>query len=271
MRVCFAPVGNEENRRFSDEGKSSDEEDASCHRRRAGPHPWSRTHRFCGGGVEPNVDTFEPFTLIEIMSGLEYGVVGEYPFMPPSEAIGSDTWEWGEDALFTIDYGNNKMRIFHAQNLSSNTSAQNFVDNFQPEYVFMDGNTIVGLNMEPWLESISTESLVVRYESVAMDSFDQGPTPDDLITSTRAVWFQSPNGLWVAATKSRYTIHLNLDFGADIDVVITELNPNYYLQTERDAEVIARIVLGDFEFCIGEPGTQKVITPCTLFSSVPIE
>lgn len=222
-----------------------------------------------GGEVVPNQDTFVPFSLPEIVSGMRGGIVGRFPDMPPSEAIGSGAWDAGEDALFTVDYGNQKMRIFHTQDSSFYSSSDNVAFIFMPENLIMDGDTIVGLNTEAWYDSISSHSLVVAYKSVAMDSYDQDSPPSDVITSTRAVWFQAPSGLWVAATKSRYTLLVNSGTGMEIDIVYTELIPNYYLQTERDAEVVARMVLGDFEFCVEEFGTQKSISECTPFVFVP--
>ncbi len=238
--------------------------------------PWvSDPSLLRGGGVEPNVDTFEPFTLPEIMSGLRYGVVGRFPDMPPSEAIGTGTWDWEEDALFTIDQGDGRMRIFHIQNSTFNATPNSVFSLLDPENLIMDGDTIVGLNMEAWYDSISSNWLDVRYESVPMVSVDQAPRPDDFFTSTKAVWFQAPSGLWVAGNKSRITMRVDLDSGQEVDVVFTRLVPNYYLQTERDAEVVARIVLGDFDSCGQESGTNsqgsssQATAPCIPFFEVP--
>ncbi len=222
-----------------------------------------------GGGVEPNVDTFEPFTILEIMSGLRHGVVGRFPDIPPSEAIGSGTWDWEEDALFTIDYGDGEMRIFHATNLSFHSSEASVASLLDSANLIMDGDTIVGLNIEAWYESISTDSLYVRYESVPMVSYDEAPRPDPSFTNTKAVWFQAPSGIWVAGKKMRMTMHFDLDYGQDVDVIFTRLVPNYYLQTERDAEVVARMVLGDFEYCAEGQGNQKFLTGCTPFTGSP--
>jgi hypothetical protein len=220
-----------------------------------------------GGGVadNPNNEAFERFTIGEIQSGLSYGVIGQFPDMPPSVAIGSGDWDWGEDQLFVVGHGPGKMHIFHAQNLSSQGSPENVSAILDPANLIMDGETVVGLNMEAWFDSMSTNSLLVGYKSVAMNSFDQEPIPGGITTSTQAVWFESPGGYWVAATKSQFVMPLDLEYGVQVDAVFIQLTPNYYLRTERDAEVVARMVLGDLDFCIQSPGATKFNTCVPFF------
>ncbi len=130
-------------------------------------------------------------------------------------------------------------------------------------------NKTYSIDMYQLLLTIGGEPVNVQYDTAPMSSIDQSPI-SVASTGTRAVWFETPDRRYVVAEKTTYTIPVELE-RQSVNISFTVLSPNYYVQTERQAEIVARILLGDTGSCLSSNDNPARFVGCEPSFLFPVQ